>query len=127
LTSGRSRSTATSVAGLNDHIVPWQNAYQSTQLLGGEKRFVLSTSGHIQALVNPPALDSRSSYRVADEHPADPEAFFDQAAKVPGSWWPDYVQWLAQRSGDLRPAPKKLGGGGHRALGNAPGAYVLVS
>jgi polyhydroxyalkanoate synthase len=42
------------VAGLNDHIVPWQNAYRSTQLLGGEKRFVLSTSGHIQALVNPP-------------------------------------------------------------------------
>src|SRR4051794_32115099 len=42
------------VAGANDHIVPWQNAYRSTQLLGGEKRFVLSASGHIQALVNPP-------------------------------------------------------------------------
>jgi polyhydroxyalkanoate synthase len=115
------------VAGLNDHIVPWQNAYQSTQLLGGEKRFVLSTSGHIQALVNPPGPDSRSSYRVADEHPADPEAFLETAAKLPGSWWPDYVQWLEQRSGELRPAPKKLGGGGHRALGKAPGTYVLAS
>jgi polyhydroxyalkanoate synthase len=115
------------VAGLKDHIVPWQNAYQSTQLLGGEKRFVLSTSGHIQALVNPPAPDSRSSYRVAGEHPADPQEFLEQAAQVPGSWWSDYVEWLQQRSGDLRPAPKKLGGAGHRALGKAPGTYVLAS
>jgi polyhydroxyalkanoate synthase len=118
------------VAGLNDHIVPWQNAYQSTQLLGGEKRFVLSTSGHIQALVNPPGregAESRSSYRVADDQPADPEAFVETAAKMPGSWWPDYVEWLQQRSGGLRPAPKKLGGGGHRALGKAPGTYVLAS
>jgi polyhydroxyalkanoate synthase len=114
------------VAGLKDHIVPWQNAYRATQLLGGEKRFVLSTSGHIQALVNPPAPDSRSSYRVAGDHPADPQEFVEQAAKVPGSWWPDYVEWLAQRSGHLRPAPKKLGGGGHRALGKAPGTYVLA-
>jgi len=113
------------VAGLNDHIVPWQNAYRATQLLGGEKRFVLSTSGHIQALVNPPAPDSRSSYRAAGEHPADPQAFLDQSAKLPGSWWPDYVEWLQERSGDLRPAPKKLGGG-YRALGKAPGTYVLA-
>ena len=77
--------------------MPWENAYRSTQLLGGDKRFVLSTSGHIQALVNPPAPDSRSSYRVADEHPADPQAFLDQAAKLPGSWWPDYVR-VARRA-----------------------------
>jgi polyhydroxyalkanoate synthase len=115
------------VAGLNDHIVPWENAYRSTQLLGGETRFVLSTSGHIQALVNPPAPDSRSSYRVAGEHPADPDAFLDQAAKLPGSWWPDYVDWLGERSGELRPAPRKLGGRGHRALGKAPGSYVFAS
>ena len=63
------------VAGSNDHIVRWQNAYTSTQLLGGRSRFVLSTSGHIQALINPPAPDSRSSYRTAGENPADPEAF----------------------------------------------------
>jgi polyhydroxyalkanoate synthase len=115
------------VAGLNDHIVPWENAYCSTQLLGGEKRFVLSTSGHIQALVNPPAPESRSSYRVAGEHPAAPEVFLDQAAKLPGSWWPDYAEWLGERSGALKPAPKKLGGAGHRALGKAPGTYVLAS
>ncbi len=115
------------VAGVKDHIVPWENAYRSTHLLGGEKRFVLSTSGHIQALVNPPTADSRSSYRVAGEYPADPQEFLEQAAKVPGSWWPDYVEWLGQRSGAMRPAPKALGGGGHRALGRAPGTYVRAS
>ena len=115
------------VAGLKDHIVPWENAYRSTQLLGGETRFVLSTSGHIQALVNPPAPDSRSSYRVAGEYPADPQDFLEQAAKLPGSWWPDYVQWLQERSGELRPAPKKLGRPGHRAFGRAPGTYVLAT
>ena len=115
------------VAGLNDHIVPWQNAYRSTQLLGGETRFVLSASGHIQALVNPPAPESRASYRVGAEHPADSDAFLEQAAKLPGSWWPDYVEWLQARSGALRPAPKKLGSRTHPAQGKAPGSYVFAS
>jgi poly(3-hydroxyalkanoate) synthetase len=115
------------VAGLKDHIVPWENAYRATHLLGGSSRFVLSTSGHIQAMVNPPAPDSRSSYRVAEQHPEDPKAFLENAAKVPGSWWPDYAAWLAARSGDLKPAPKRLGGRGHRTLGEAPGSYVFAS
>jgi polyhydroxyalkanoate synthase len=112
------------VAGLTDHIIPWENAYRSTQLLGGSARFVLSTSGHIQALVNPPAEDSRSSYRVTDDPPADPEAWAQSAATAPGSWWPDYDAWLAARSGDLKPAPKRLGGGGLKTLAKAPGTYV---
>jgi polyhydroxyalkanoate synthase len=115
------------VAGANDHIVPWQNAYRSTQMLGGDKRFVLSASGHIQALVNPPSPESRSSYRTAGEHPSEPEAFLEQAAKLPGSWWPDYVDWLAQRSGEMKPAPKKLGSRVHPAQGKAPGSYVFAS
>src|SRR3954454_380681 len=115
------------VAGDNDHIVPWQNAYRSTKLLGGEKRFVLSASGHIQALVNPPSPESRSSYRVAGEHPSEPDAFLEQAAKLPGSWWPDYVEWLAQRSGEMKPARKKLGRRAHPAQGKAPGSYVFAS
>ena len=79
------------------------------------------------AMVNPPAPDSRASYRVADEYPADPQAFLESAVKVPGSWWPDYAAWLAERSGAMRPAPKRLGGRGHRALGKAPGTYVYAS
>jgi len=96
-------------------------------VLGGDTRFVLSASGHIQALVNPPSPESRSSYCVAAEHPAEPDAFLEQAAALPGSWWPDYVDWLGERSGELRPAPKKLGGRGRRPLAKAPGTYVFVS
>ena len=60
------------VAGLKDHIVPWENAYNGAQLLGGGKRFVLSTSGHIQALVNPPAPDAAPPTRWSANTPPRP-------------------------------------------------------
>ncbi len=116
------------VAGSNDHIVPWENAYRSTQLLGGESRFVLSTSGHIQALINPPSPESRSSYRVAESgNPATSEDWVGEAATLPGSWWSDYVAWLGERSGQLRPAPTRLGSRQFKPLGKAPGSYVHAS
>ena len=112
------------VAGLNDHIIPWENAYRSAALLGGTPRFVLSTSGHIQALINPPSPESRASYRVADELVAEPEAFLEQTPTRRGSWWSDYVEWLHARSGELKPAPAKLGSRKHKAVAKAPGSYV---
>jgi polyhydroxyalkanoate synthase len=112
------------VAGLNDHLVPWENAYRSALLLGGETRFVLSTSGHIQALVNPPKAGSRASYRTAGELPDQPQDWLDRAAACPGSWWPDWTAWLAERSGGRRSAPAKLGSRAHKARGKAPGSYV---
>jgi len=115
------------VAGLTDHIIPWENAYRGTQLLGGAPRFVLSTSGHIQALVNPPSEQSRSSYRIADEHPPGPDEWAQRAATQQGSWWPDYDEWLATRSGELKPAPKRLGAGRYKAQAKAPGSYVHAS
>ena len=111
------------VAGLNDHLVPWENAYRSALLLGGETRFVLSTSGHIQALVNPPRPDSRSSHRVGATGAAAADWFGDTAV-TPGSWWPDWTAWLAERSGERKAAPAKLGGRSHKARGKAPGSYV---
>jgi poly[(R)-3-hydroxyalkanoate] polymerase subunit PhaC len=112
------------IAGLRDHIVPWENAYRSAQLLGGNKRFVLSTSGHIQALVNPPSSEGRATYRVVEDPADKPEAWSTQADVKRGSWWPDYRDWLGQRSGDLKPAPKTLGSRKHRASAKAPGSYV---
>ena len=112
------------VAGLNDHIVPWENAYRSSLLLGRGARFVLSTSGHVQALVNPPAPDSRAGYHVSEERRPDADGWLDHAATERGSWWPDYARWLADRSGEVKLAPKRLGGRGHRALAKAPGSYV---
>jgi polyhydroxyalkanoate synthase len=115
------------VAGSADHIVDWRNAYRSTQLLGGDSRFVLSTSGHIQALINPPGPESRSSYRIAPENPAAVEDWERAAVAHRGSWWPDYGTWLAARGGDLVPAPKTLGSRRHKAMAKAPGTYVMAS
>jgi len=115
------------IAGLADHIVPWENAYRSAQLLGGSKRFVLSTSGHIQALVNPPSSESRATYRVGDDPETEAEAWMQAADMKPGSWWPDYREWLTQRAGKLAPAPETLGSGKHTATAKAPGSYVHAS
>jgi polyhydroxyalkanoate synthase len=115
------------VAGLTDHIVPWENVYRSEQLLGGSRRFVLSTSGHIQALVNPPSAESRASYRVTDDLNQDAEAWLRDADVRPGSWWPDYIAWLSERSGERKPAPKTLGTRKHKATAKAPGSYVHAS
>ena len=115
------------VAGLNDHIIPWENAYRSAALLGGTPRFVLSTSGHIQALINPPSAESRASYRVTDELPPTAEDFLERTPTRRGSWWPDYAEWLHARSGELKPAPAKLGNRKHKALAKAPGSYVHAS
>jgi polyhydroxyalkanoate synthase len=119
------------VAGSNDHIVDWRNAYRSTQLLGGDSRFVLSTSGHIQALINPPTgwagTESRSGYRIADTNPPDASDWDAQAVMHPGSWWPDHIAWLQTRSGGLVPAPKKLGSRAHKAMAKAPGTYVMAA
>jgi polyhydroxyalkanoate synthase subunit PhaC len=115
------------VAGLKDHLVAWEAVYRSARLFGGRTRFVLSTSGHIQALVNPPGPESRSSYRLTEELPPDPEDFVGQAAVEPGSWWPDYSAWLGERSGALRAAPKTLGSRRHKATAKAPGTYVRAA
>jgi polyhydroxyalkanoate synthase len=115
------------IAGRKDHIVPWEGAYRSARLFAGRRRFVLSSSGHIQALVNPAGPDSRSSFRAADELPERADEFIAQAPTLPGSWWPDWDAWLAERSGTLKVAPKTLGNRTYRAQGKAPGTYVLAN
>jgi polyhydroxyalkanoate synthase len=113
------------MAGMADHITPWQNCYRSTQLLGLRPRFVLSTSGHIAAVVNPPG-NEKASYQTNDENPPSAEEWLQTAAKRPGTWWLDWLQWLAERSGEDKPAPRKLGGAGFEPLDPGPGSYVLA-
>src|SRR3954454_12763097 len=110
-------------AGIADHLCPWQSCYRSTQLLGGETRFILSTSGHIASLVNPPG-NPRSTFKVAADTPPDPEEWLGSAETVQGSWWPDFMTWLGERSGDEVPAPTSLGGD-QGELAEAPGTYVF--
>ncbi|MGO9078401.1 MAG: hypothetical protein ACLQDY_05095, partial [Streptosporangiaceae bacterium] len=112
------------VAGIDDHIAPWPAAYRSSKLLGGNIKFVLSTSGHIAAMVNPPT-NPKATYRIAGSRPDRPEDWLAQATVTAGSWWPDYTDWLASRSGELKPAPRALGSAKCPVLGSAPGTYVL--
>ena len=114
------------VAGVHDHIVPWQNAYRSTQLLGGEKRFVLANSGHIQALVNPPRAGLALELPRRGRAPCRPAGLPRAGGQAARELVARLRRVAQERSDDLRPAPGKLGGGGHRALGKAPGTYVLA-
>jgi len=111
------------VAGIADHLCPWEACYASARLLGADVRFALSTSGHIACMVNPPD-NPKARFRAAP--PAGSAA--DWLADTPegsGSWWTDYSSWLAERSGGLQDAPPALGGHGFVPLDPAPGRYVL--
>jgi polyhydroxyalkanoate synthase len=111
------------VAGITDHICPWQSCYRTTQLLGGKPRFLLSTSGHIAAMVNPPG-NAKAKYQLARDCPEDPKEFLRQAESRQGTWWSDYASWLAERCGEETAAPAELGGSGLLPIGEAPGTYV---
>ncbi|MUL80242.1 alpha/beta fold hydrolase [Mycobacterium sp. CBMA247] len=117
------------VAGIADHISPWQACYRSARLLRKARendrvRFALSSSGHIAALVNPPG-NPKASHRIGGPDEADPEAWLKSAVKQPDSWWPDFAAWLADRSGNRKAAPDTLGGAGMEPMEPAPGSYVL--
>ena len=90
-----------------DHIVPWDAAYRSTQVFSGKKRFVLGASGHIAGVINPPAKGKRSHWIGRSAAlPADSQQWLAGATEHPGSWWPDWAAWLAAHAGPLNAAPK---------------------
>src|ERR1700751_1114952 len=87
------------IGGISDHICPWQATYRSARLLGSkDNRYVLSTSGHVQAIVNPPG-NPKASYRAGPVDAEDPAQWLESAQQFPTSWWQDYAGWLAERSG----------------------------
>jgi len=111
------------VGALTDHLVPGQSAYAATQAFGGDVRFVLSNSGHIQALINPPG-NPKASYLHADDNPVDPAAWVAGASRVQGSWWEDWVAWTLERSGAQTTPRPALGSRRHKVVEIAPGRYV---
>ncbi len=112
-------------ASKEDHIVPWDGAYRNVQVLTGEKRFVLGASGHIAGVINPPAKKKRS-YWVGKGGALPPAAtsWYDQAGEHPGSWWPDWAEWLKARAGKQVAAPKSPGHRKYKTIEPAPGRYV---
>ncbi|HET7691283.1 MAG TPA: alpha/beta fold hydrolase [Nocardioidaceae bacterium] len=114
------------VAGIADHITPWENCYRTTQLFGGTTRFVLSTSGHIAALVNPPG-NPKATYHTNDDDTSDPQVWLKGAETHQGTWWADVAVWLDERCGEKKKAPETLGSVRLPALADAPGTYVFDS
>ena len=111
------------MGGETDHITPWDGCYLTSAGLGGTATFVLSQSGHIQSLINPPG-NPKARFLTHDGAHATPEEFLAGAETRAGSWWPHWLAWLDARGGERVAAPKAVGSHGRRPLGDAPGTYV---
>lgn len=109
------------VAALEDHIVPWRSSYRTTQILKSDTRFVLSSSGHIAGIVNPPGPKVR--LWTNPELPADPDQWLASATEHNDTWWNDWASWISERSGAKR-KPPKVGSKLYPPLEAAPGSYV---
>ena len=112
------------VAGVTDHITPWKGVHRTAQIMGAGTTFVLSNSGHLQSLLNPPT-NPRASFMIGPVNPAGPDAFLAASEKRKGSWWLDWRGWLHARSGEEVDAPASLGDARHPVLAPAPGTYVF--
>jgi polyhydroxyalkanoate synthase len=119
----RTRVPAYVVAGITDHITPWQACYQSKNILRGKIDFVLSSSGHIQSIVNPPT-NPKAKYYLNDSLPESPEDWLSGAGEQAGSWWTHWAGWYRGHGGGEIPAPERLGNATHPAGDPAPGRYV---
>lgn len=107
-----------------DHIVPWQAGFASTQTLSGERRFVVGASGHIAGVINPPAKNKRSFRTGPDISGLDAEDWLARSTEHRGSWWPDWSAWMAAYRGAQVRAPGEPGGGEYAPIEPAPGRYV---
>jgi polyhydroxyalkanoate synthase len=107
-----------------DHIAPWQSTYAASQLYRGPYTFVLSGSGHIAGVINPPP-SKKYGYWTNAENPTNPDDWLAGASQHEGSWWPHWAEWVKPFAGDRVPA-REPGSGPLKALEDAPGSYVKV-
>jgi polyhydroxyalkanoate synthase len=120
----RTRVDSYVIAGATDHITPWKGVHKTAQIMGEGTTFVLSNSGHLQSLLNPPT-NPKASFMIGQVHPSGPDAFVASAEKRKGSWWLDWRDWLHARSGEEVAAAASLGSERHPVLAAAPGTYVF--
>ncbi|MYB10646.1 MAG: alpha/beta fold hydrolase [Acidimicrobiia bacterium] len=112
------------LSAIDDHIVPWTAAYRTATLLGGRNRFVLSTSGHIAGIVNPPSPKAR--HWTNDQIPESPEEWLEGAEQHQQTWWEDWATWIGERAGKKVDAPQRLGSKAYAPMEDAPGLYVKM-
>jgi polyhydroxyalkanoate synthase len=111
------------VACETDHIAPWKDSYRGIQMMGSkDKTFIMTQSGHIAGIVNPPSKGKYGHYTNADMS-LDYKDWLEGAEFTEGSWWPRWEKWLSKRSGKMIPA-RNPGDDGRKILGDAPGEYV---
>ena len=113
------------VAGITDHITPWKACYQSARIYGEGSEFVLANAGHLQSLLNPPG-SAKSFFYSAKAGAPDPDSWSTGASRHEGSWWPHWMAWMQQRSGEKITTPKRLGNRKYKPGVAAPGDYVLT-
>jgi polyhydroxyalkanoate synthase len=113
------------VSAMEDHIAPWKATYGGPQALGGNARFVLSGSGHIAGMVNPPAAN-KYGYWTNEHLPDTADQWLAGAKQHEGSWWTDWRKWISPHLGKEVPA-RIPGKGKLKALEAAPGSYVRIS
>ena len=112
------------VAEIEDHIAPWKTTYETTQILRGKSRFVLSGSGHIAGMINPPAANKYGHW-TNDRVPDTADAWFAGAKQNEGSWWTDWRRWLTPFLG--REVPARVPGKGRlKVIEPAPGTYARI-
>ncbi|MBZ0325941.1 MAG: alpha/beta fold hydrolase, partial [Alphaproteobacteria bacterium] len=107
----------------DDHIAPWKACYAATRLYSGNRRFVLSGSGHIAGVINPPADKAKYGHWTNTDLPDDPDAWLAGAKAHAGSWWPDWWKWVVRKAGAEVPA-RVPGDGKLDPIEDAPGSYV---
>ncbi|MEO1047718.1 MAG: alpha/beta fold hydrolase [Pseudomonadota bacterium] len=116
------------LGGVTDHITPWKATYRSTQLFGSKDvTYVLSQSGHMQAILNPPT-NPKAKYFIQKKKGKLPETadeWLQGTEEVKGSWWPLWAEWVQKRAGKKVAAPTALGNADYTPLDPAPGLYVI--
>lgn len=114
------------VACEKDHIVPWRAAFASAAMMGGKTRFVLSASGHIAGIINPPESGKGWYQTLPAATLSDSAQWQEAAATTKGSWWNDWLSWMSKNGGRKAAAPKKPGSVRYAPLEAAPGAFVCA-
>ncbi len=112
------------LASKEDHIAPARGVFKGAKCFGGPVRFVLAGSGHIAGVVNP-AGKPKYQFWTGGPMDGDFNSWLAAAKETPGSWWPDWIQWIAAQAPDKVPA-RIPGEGALKAIGDAPGEYVRM-
>jgi polyhydroxyalkanoate synthase len=112
------------VSAMEDHIAPWKTTYAGPQILGGKSRFVLSGSGHIAGIVNPPAAN-KYGYWTNEDMVESPDQWLAAARQHEGSWWLDWRKWIDAHLGREVP-PRAPSKGRLKVIEAAPGTYARI-